>query len=747
MKVKSCSRGSRVHCFDPFVNTIQTDLHTAPTMPPAIRKYSCTICNKRFTKAEHLQRHGRSHTGAKPFSCEKCSQAFSRLDSLNRHKQRRGFCGSSHEQQSVPEAETRLAVSDDARDPNDLPGEDQSLSIPSPPLDISLSDPPNTHISPRDSSHGAAMSDPENLDNGFMNLTWPDSEALLQSILNTNLSSWPQNIEAVPSQFVFKIPDQASIPVASPWLSNDATEGLVSGANAVRSISQMISNVSSNLASEAQFAVLSTVFLEACLHAFFEYMTPVFPICHRSTFVFQDWTHPLLLNAIALGSLFMGQDVDIARGEVLWTLAHTAVATSWHSLIEHRGPHDVCNGVQLITTALLGQNFAMLSSTSKLRSTAQIFHSLGFYWARQCGMYHSRKSSFLIELANSPSNDERLKIWRRWAASEVQLRALLGHYVLDGQLTQFTAAPTCQRHTSNPLPFPSSDRLFFSSSLQEWMDVMQREQPVQRTFRDFFLVLFDGPASTLFQDSQISLLAFQVTLECLQSLITDHNCAGCLTVGSPSLDAIEKVLSSMWHPITNAIYIRSGDKLQLLLRWHAVNIDKAINFNRLCKTLLTSLDIQQTVFSVNNVESSIVVLSTWARSRSAREALLHASEIRRIICDLPIRAVHAIHIPITVFAAATVYIAFIIGGVSSMKLPAVVDWKIVTGYDLHAGDDDTEIESYLSNAGMDTNVDQARNLLYDVNSFVLLIKQLRRPWTICDDLDAILHQMCARLGA
>lgn len=40
---------------------------------------------------------------------------------------------------------------------------------------------------------------------------------------------------------------------------------------------------------------------------FFTEFVPSFPVVHEPTFVFKDWTHPLLLNAIALGSLFVGK--------------------------------------------------------------------------------------------------------------------------------------------------------------------------------------------------------------------------------------------------------------------------------------------------------------------------------------------------------------------------------------------------------------------------------------------------------
>jgi Fungal specific transcription factor domain len=96
---------------------------------------------------------------------------------------------------------------------------------------------------------------------------------------------------------------------------------------------------------------------------FFTRFNQRFPVLHRPTFVFKELTHPLLLNAIALGSLFMGPE-HVAKGEALWRLAHTAVATSWSSLITHRGPYDACSGIQLVLTALLGQIYAALSKVS-----------------------------------------------------------------------------------------------------------------------------------------------------------------------------------------------------------------------------------------------------------------------------------------------------------------------------------------------------------------------------------------------
>lgn len=57
--------------------------------------------------------------------------------------------------------------------------------------------------------------------------------------------------------------------------------------------------------------------MDGSLHMFFSKFIPTFPVLHRPTFVFRDCPATLLLNAIALGSLFLGTEDSVAKVSVV----------------------------------------------------------------------------------------------------------------------------------------------------------------------------------------------------------------------------------------------------------------------------------------------------------------------------------------------------------------------------------------------------------------------------------------------
>lgn len=145
-------------------------------------------------------------------------------------------------------------------------------------------------------------------------LIWPDSEKLFQSLMSADTSSHvPLGTLPLPSSF-----DDFGI---GPLDNHSGAEAIPIGGGhqAVHGVSKMISNLvsqvrskshtvpniikSSSVTAEVEASSVTSVFLDECLHMFFERFIPTFPVLHRPTFVFKDCTHPLLLNAIAIGTL------------------------------------------------------------------------------------------------------------------------------------------------------------------------------------------------------------------------------------------------------------------------------------------------------------------------------------------------------------------------------------------------------------------------------------------------------------
>ncbi|KAL2868718.1 C2H2 type zinc finger domain protein [Aspergillus lucknowensis] len=713
-----------------------------PTASHGGKSLICHVCARGFSKAEHLRRHERCHTGSKPFVCKECRRSFARQDALTRHEKLHTRAVATKQAQARQSLQLPQVTSLDtlAWDTSREQAEAVAASAQS-----------QTWETPDANQTSGMQSTVSDLDFG---LIWPDSENLFQSIMSSDTpDQWQIPLGALPIPPV--VQDISGMTFGSPNSFDDRASSIgtiPSGGShqAVRDVSDMVTSSSSSVTAAIKATSITSVFLDECLHMFFVRFIPTFPILHRATFVFRDCTHPLLLNAMALGSLYLGPKDSVAKGEALWRLAHTAVSTSWQSLITHRGPYDACSGVQLLLTALLGQIYGALSKDRAVRTASQVFRPLGFFWARHCGMLDSEPFSIEdIPLPGALASEKDQK-WRTWAAREIQQRALLAYYILDGLVAQMSGDGASTRHVANPLNPPSGETAFDANSADEWLTQMRSQKLEQHSFRLIFRSLFPPTESLRPLDYQLSAFSLRVILEGLQSLVSDSDEYDLAAVGVPGRSDVQRALAQVHEAITMSIHLSSSERLEVLLRWHTICLDTMINSTVLCRHVCTRYEIPQHVSGGSQTLRSGFDMLKWVQTEDARRALLHAIAIQDIVEQLPRGRAHVIHMPSSLFAAATVYVVFALAGAANIYLPRTIVWRdaLLAHADLNLG-----CETVRSSTGSGTSrfvmeggtnsppgVAVVRNLLYEMNSMQKLFRCLISQWGIAHDMEEIVSQ-------
>ncbi|KAI2710240.1 transcriptional regulator family: Fungal Specific TF and C2H2 zinc finger [Penicillium roqueforti] len=717
---------------------------TAPPALPGGKKLVCRVCQKAFSKAEHLRRHERCHTGSKPYICKECRRPFARQDALTRHEKlhvRAINAKNDYSEAHLPPQPTSF---------NSLPSWDTRSASTVDPVSTSAT----SHS--LEESHSGDHASMHNVDSELdFALVWPDSENLFQSLMSSDTTDWQIPLGTLP--FPPVVQDMNGMDFGSPNSFDDrrsSVGAILSGGGhqAVRDVTEMVTSSSSSVTAAVKSMSITSVFLDECLHMFFARFIPTFPILHRATFVFRECTHALLLNAIAIGSLYLGPKDSVLKGEALWHLAHTAISTSWQSLITHNGPYDACKGVQLMITALLGQIYGALSKNRAIRTTSQVFHPLGFLWARHCGMYDSEPYS----MDNLPSMDapaaEKEHQWRIWAAREIQQRTLLAYYVLDGLVDQTSSDGASSRHVGNPLTLPSSEEAFDAGTADEWLAHMHPQEPDQSSFRTIFRSLFPPVGSFRTLEYHFSAFALRVVLEGLQSLISDFD-DNELAVGVPSQSDVRRALAQVHETISMSIHFTAAERLEILLRWHTVCLDTMINSTVLSRHVCSRYNIIQHISGGCGTVRPGFDLIKWANSEDARRAVLHAVAIQDIVEQLPRGRAHVVHMPSSLFAAATIYVVLSLAGVATVNLPRNIVWQdaLLSHSDLNLGDEDirprsgSETKRFVENGNSSSSLPLpiggvVRNLLYELNSMQKLFRCLSSQWGIAHDMEDIIAQ-------
>lgn len=528
------------------------------------------------------------------------------------------------------------------------------------------------------------------------------------------------------------------------------------GQTAVRQISSLVDDLCNSLSSDAQTTGATSAFFDACLHEYFERVSPCFPILHAPTFRAQDCIPPLLLNIYALGALFVTQAGSRKQADILWRLAHTAVATSWNSVITQKGPYDTCDGVQLVLTALLGQTYALLSNSPGIRRTAFVFHGLGFYWARTSGMYNLKPFP-LADLPNSDTpEEEKLCRWKSWAALETQRRAILGHYILDGLIAQSSGFAPSARHVVNSIGTACTEAAFSAQTVGDWVIAMQGslivEQPMSTVYASLFRLDYVSSPTPL------SEFSISVVLEGLQSLVSDLQEAISPAVGVVPQREIISALINLYEGSMMTIGSHpTPDRLPLLLRWHTICLELAVPSAVLFETIRSSHKSLRCPnwTPINSPHRRLTDLEQWSQSAAGMRALLHAIAIKQLLSELPLSRALSPHIPNAIFSSAVVFGAMCLCDTCTVKLPTHFLWNDAWSTILQQEPDMSQFTLKPNNEDIGVTSDdvlkqleaggsvqkRSVNLLKDINFLQLSLATIASRWTLSIDLENIIGQL------
>jgi hypothetical protein len=262
-----------------------------------------------------------------------------------------------------------------------------------------------------------------------------------------------------------------------------------------------------------------------------------------------------------------------------------------------------------------------------VRRTSEVFRSMSFRFARLAGMLDPQVVSAIVEPPLGNTSRQALSdAWHLWVWQETQRRAVIGHYILDGQITHVFDFVTTANHLANPFPMLSGDNAFLAPTAEAWADSFRPQRP-STGFAGMFADVFIAKQSI---DSRgLSGITLAALLEGLFSVVVEDRESPHVTLSRLSmvdvLDALGTVYASLYD-------WRGNNRVALLMRWHTI--------------------------AMILLECNHDLGEELRGSRRSRRAVLHANAIRQLAENLSFSSISSPHfsIPYSVQRAATVLI-------------------------------------------------------------------------------------------
>ncbi|KAL4901422.1 hypothetical protein BDW74DRAFT_170141 [Aspergillus multicolor] len=232
-------------------------------------------------------------------------------------------------------------------------------------------------------------------------------------------------------------------------------------------------------------------------------------------------------------------------------------------------------------------------------------------------------------------------------ASEVQRRAILGHYVLDELISQSSGAPPSVRHLTNCIQTTCSDSVFVLPTVDEWLNGMACSATQQKPVSSIFAKLLDRqyPCPSL----HISGISVAIVIEGLQSLISEATGLSTDT-DSPCFGVVNR------QQIVHA-----------LLKLHRTQLSQLYQ-------LSPSPSAPMAIGMTNVTSTQSVDLDQWISGADSARALLHANAVMRLLQRVTLADSLAPPIPMAIFSAAMVLTALCLSGRYRYLPPRDPNW-------------------------------------------------------------------------
>ncbi len=337
---------------------------------------------------------------------------------------------------------------------------------------------------------------------------------------------------------------------------------------------------------------------------------------------------------------------------------------------------------------------------------------MSFRWVRLSGMLDPQVVEAIVDPPpfGNTSREALSDAWHLWVWQETQRRAIIGHYILDGQITHLFDFVTTANHLANPFPTLSDDAAFLAPTAEAWAQCIRLQGPSTSTnFAGLFADVFNPKQTIVIRG--LSGMTLAALLEGIFSVVIEDRESPNVTLGKLDLvdvlDALDKIYTVLqgW---------RGNGRVALLMRWHTI--------------------------AMILLECNHDLGEGLRDSRRTRLAVLHANAIRQLAEDLSFSSISSPHfsIPYSVQKAATVLIRWIgvdfhtvqSGCESQYPLEHQVDWQeLRRGWDLSARNEEAmTLDLAFLIQGGEVTLDGAPLGHHNLLPMVTLLQAFGRVW-------------------